>query len=90
MTLFIKVCKSVCVKKWYHQESNRGHKDFQSFALPTELWHHVFSECKSTNKFRFCQTLLYFFASINSFFFIRGRKHIIITREITLSAKIEM
>ena len=24
---------------WYHQESNRGHKDFQSFALPTELWH---------------------------------------------------
>ncbi len=27
--------------KWYHQESNRGHKDFQSFALPTELWHQV-------------------------------------------------
>ena len=27
-------------RKWYHQESNRGHKDFQSFALPTELWHH--------------------------------------------------
>ena len=26
---------------WYHQESNRGHKDFQSFALPTELWHHT-------------------------------------------------
>ena len=24
-------------KKWCHQESNRGHKDFQSFALPTEL-----------------------------------------------------
>ena len=25
-------------------ESNQGHKDFQSFALPTELWHHsVFS-----------------------------------------------
>ena len=23
--------------KWCHQESNRGHKDFQSFALPTEL-----------------------------------------------------
>ena len=30
---------SLC--KWYHQESNRGHKDFQSFALPTELWHHL-------------------------------------------------
>ncbi len=28
--------------KWCHQESNRGHKDFQSFALPTELWHHRF------------------------------------------------
>ncbi len=24
---------------WCHQESNRGHKDFQSFALPSELWH---------------------------------------------------
>ncbi len=22
---------------WCHQESNRGHKDFQSFALPSEL-----------------------------------------------------
>ena len=32
---------SFCLlKKWCHQESNRGHKDFQSFALPTELWHH--------------------------------------------------
>ena len=30
---------------WCHQESNRGHKDFQSFALPTELWHQRFSEC---------------------------------------------
>ena len=25
--------------KWCHHESNEGHKDFQSFALPTELWH---------------------------------------------------
>ena len=33
-------CNSL-IFKWYHQESNRGHKDFQSFALPTELWHHV-------------------------------------------------
>jgi hypothetical protein len=23
--------------EWYLAESNRGHKDFQSFALPTEL-----------------------------------------------------
>ncbi len=26
-----------CLSEWCHQESNRGHKDFQSFALPTEL-----------------------------------------------------
>ena len=25
------------VEMWYLQESNQGHKDFQSFALPTEL-----------------------------------------------------
>ena len=32
---------------WCHQESNRGHKDFQSFALPTELWHQIlFCGCK--------------------------------------------
>jgi hypothetical protein len=30
---------------WCHQESNRGHKDFQSFALPTELWHHYLLKC---------------------------------------------
>ena len=31
---------------WCHQESNRGHKDFQSFALPTELWHLVLGSAK--------------------------------------------
>ena len=25
--------------KWYLQESNQGHMDFQSIALPTELRH---------------------------------------------------
>ena len=30
------------VKMWYLQESNQGHKDFQSFALPTELRYHCF------------------------------------------------
>ena len=32
-------CKSMNYKVflWYLQESNQGHKDFQSFALPTEL-----------------------------------------------------
>ena len=24
---------------WCHLESNQGHTDFQSVALPTELWH---------------------------------------------------
>ncbi len=28
---------------WCHRDSNQGHKDFQSFALPTELWHHRLS-----------------------------------------------
>ncbi len=25
--------------KWYHLESNQGHQDFQSCALPSELWY---------------------------------------------------
>ena len=29
-------CNSL-ILKWCHRESNQGHKDFQSFALPTEL-----------------------------------------------------
>ena len=37
-------------KMWCHQESNRGHKDFQSFALPTELWHQLRNcECKGSD-----------------------------------------
>ena len=36
---------------WYHQESNRGHKDFQSFALPTELWHLYFLICVCKGSF---------------------------------------
>ena len=27
---------------WYHQDSNRGHTDFQSDVLPTELWHRLY------------------------------------------------
>ena len=29
-------CNSLTLE-WCHRESNQGHKDFQSFALPTEL-----------------------------------------------------
>ena len=39
-----------CLFLWCHQESNRGHKDFQSFALPTELWHQfAFSSVSAVN-----------------------------------------
>ena len=44
---------------WCHQESNRGHKDFQSFALPTELWHRFyFGDAKVRIFFLFCKFLL--------------------------------
>ena len=42
-SLKIRILRFFCFSLlWCHQESNRGHKDFQSFALPTELWHHHF------------------------------------------------
>ena len=31
--------------RWCHQDSNRGHTDFQSDALPTELWHQLLRFC---------------------------------------------
>ena len=37
---------------WCHQESNRGHKDFQSFALPTELWHQHFVFATNVSRLR--------------------------------------
>ena len=38
---------------WYLQESNQGHTDFQSVALPTELrYHAVLSGCKYNFKIR--------------------------------------
>ena len=40
---------------WCHQESNRGHKDFQSFALPTELWHLLDFGCKGSAYFGICK-----------------------------------
>ncbi len=51
---------------WCHQESNRGHKDFQSFALPTELWHLAFvCECKGIANFITVQIFLIKFLRIN-------------------------
>ena len=37
----VQLQRFVRFSKWCHRESNQGHKDFQSFALPTELWHRV-------------------------------------------------
>ena len=33
---------SLLLLLWYHSESNQGHTDFQSVALPAELWYPVF------------------------------------------------
>ena len=33
---------------WCQRESNQWHKDFQSFALPTELWHHLRIKFRTT------------------------------------------
>ena len=55
--------------KWCHQESNRGHKDFQSFALPTELWHRLvsFACAKVWQVFGLCK---YFDKKLQKFFVI--------------------
>ena len=50
---------SVCWE-WYHQESNRGHKDFQSFALPTELWHHRYCLFAGAKIGVFCDSRKFF------------------------------
>ena len=41
---------------WYHRDSNLGHTDFQSVALPTELWYRL-SERKHTQQFDFAPVL---------------------------------
>ena len=53
---------------WCHQESNRGHKDFQSFALPTELWHHhfLFAVAKVGS---FFDTAKYFIKKMRKYYF---------------------
>ena len=48
---------------WCHQESNRGHKDFQSFALPSELWHQLLKK------------LDFFLASAKVVLLFRSTKH---------------
>ena len=45
------------VKKWYLQESNQGHMDFQSIALPTEL-RYLLDGCKYSVLFNSLQNIL--------------------------------
>ena len=40
---------------WKHLESNQGHTDFQSVALPTELWLHLFQAVANVRKIIFSQ-----------------------------------
>jgi hypothetical protein len=40
-------------RMWYHLESNQGHMDFQSIALPTELWYPLYlSDAKVRKKIK--------------------------------------
>ena len=54
--------------KWCHQESNRGHKDFQSFALPTELWHPACLRVQRYDNILDCASNLELFFSFSCFF----------------------
>ena len=36
---------------WYHSGSNQGHTDFQSVALPTELWYPFLFWCDKSKHF---------------------------------------
>ena len=66
---------SIAVLLWCHRESNQGHKDFQSFALPTELWHQIFFrttlsfdwDCKGRHFFLTCKFFLTNFQKIYTF-----------------------
>ena len=74
-------CNFCFSSKWYHQESNRGHKDFQSFALPTELWHHP--DQRSVPYYRGAKVSKFFQpANISRFF-----SEIILLTQICTSAK---
>ncbi len=48
--------------EWYHLDLNQGHTDFQSVALPTELWYLILSERKSSAFRLMFQMLCHFFS----------------------------
>ena len=71
---------SIAVLLWCHRESNQGHKDFQSFALPTELWHQF--SLRTTLSFDWdCKGRYFFFISklfmkyFLGFYFVSSQSH---------------
>ena len=69
---------------WCHRESNQGHKDFQSFARPTELWHHYLFrttlssdwDCKGRHFFLTYKFFLHIFQKNRAFSIINLRKFV--------------
>gem|GEM_PF-2612963 len=55
---------------WYHSGSNQGHTDFQSVALPAELWYHCAKELGSAKVILF----FVFAKNLDPFFFHPIRK----------------
>ena len=50
---------------WYHSESNQGHTDFQSVALPAELWYHNFFDDAKVKQFFYIKKKNVFFPKKN-------------------------
>ena len=50
---------------WYHLESNQGHTDFQSVALPSELWYLCKTRCKYKENFLSSKCTLNFYYCIS-------------------------
>ena len=79
---FITTCDSC---EWYLQDSNRGHMDFQSIALPPEL-RHLCANLRVQNYgklFNLTRILLFFFI-----FFFQIRDNYLIFCTIIIIAKI--
>lgn len=45
----IKCQVRIYIKWWLQRESNQRHRDFQSLALPTELWSHIWRFQRGSN-----------------------------------------
>ena len=57
---------------WYHRDSNQGHTDFQSDALPTELWYHSVSIAGAKVRLFFIsQTIFSIFSRLSPKFYAK-------------------